>query len=146
LEAPTQILIADDNADSAESLAEVLRLAGHHVHVAFDGAQALEIFVRAKPRLALLDVGMPNLSGLDVARSIRAMQHGQDITLIAISGWGQELDRQNALQAGFDQHMTKPVDPKALYAMISDVQGGQCKPSAPVAGDASAEAAGLRLA
>jgi signal transduction histidine kinase/ActR/RegA family two-component response regulator len=144
LDIAAEILIADDNADSAESLAEVLRLVGHTVHVAFDGAQALEIFDRAKPRVVLLDVGMPNMSGLEVARAIRAMQEGAAATLIAISGWGQALDRQNALQAGFDQHLTKPVDPKALYAIISHVQDGAS--STPSPGNGSAEATGLRLA
>ena len=146
LQPRTEILIADDNPDSAESLAEVLRLAGHTVSVAFDGVQALEIFSRAKPRLVLLDVGMPNMSGLDVARSIRAMREGADATLIAISGWGQALDRQNAIQAGFDQHITKPVDPKALYAIISAIRDRQSTPSSPILDDAQTEATGLRLA
>jgi CheY-like chemotaxis protein len=123
-ESSTNILIADDNADSAESLAELLRLSGHHVHVAFDGVQALETYTRVKPDLVLLDIGMPNMSGLEVAQRIRQKEDGASATLIAISGWGQELDRQNALSAGFDQHITKPIDPEALYAIIRTVQGG----------------------
>lgn len=146
LHVAADILIADDNSDSAESLAEVLRLAGHNVHVAFDGVEALEIFGRAKPSLVLLDIGMPNMSGLDVARRIRSMQQGTNTRLIAISGWGQALDRQNALNAGFDQHITKPVDPHALYAIISDVQNGQCPSSSVNLSEGLSGVPGLRLA
>ncbi len=142
------VLIADDNCDSAETLAELLRLAGHDVHVAFDGLQALEIFGRARPELVLLDVGMPRMSGLDAARHIRALPHGAGATLIAITGWGQELDRKKTIAAGFDLHITKPVDPKTLNAIIRAVQNGQSLPSPREVRDdeAEAEVPGLRLA
>jgi signal transduction histidine kinase/ActR/RegA family two-component response regulator len=113
-----RILIADDNADSADSLAELLRLEGHEVHVAYDGEQALATFTHFRPDAALLDVGMPRLSGLDVVRAIRLHPHGQHATLIAITGWGQERDRRLALEAGFDHHITKPMHPEHIQALI----------------------------
>lgn len=146
LRSPAQVLIADDNCDSAETLAELLRLAGHEVHVAFDGVQAVDIFARTKPELVMLDVGMPHMSGLDAARNIRAMQDGASVTLIAITGWGQELDRQRTTQAGFDLHITKPIDPKTLHAIISAVQDGQPLESPTAADVDEHEIRGLRQA
>jgi PAS domain S-box-containing protein len=108
------ILIADDNIDAADSLAELLRLDGHDVHVAYDGEEALATFSRVQPEAALLDVGMPRLSGLEVVRAIRNKPSGQRATLIAVTGWGQERDRHIALAAGFDHHMTKPMLPEAV--------------------------------
>jgi signal transduction histidine kinase/ActR/RegA family two-component response regulator len=114
----TKILVADDNVDSATSLAEVLRLAGHDVYVACDGISALSTFDDISPAVAFLDVGMPGMSGLEVARSIRRRPEGPHVTLVAVSGWGQERDRNLALASGFDHHATKPVDPKLLFALI----------------------------
>jgi PAS domain S-box-containing protein len=114
-----RILIADDNADAADSLAELLRLEGHEVHVAYDGAQALAMFERVEPDAALLDVGMPNMSGLEVVRAIRRSLTGQRATLIAITGWAQDRDRQIALEAGFDHHLTKPTIPHEVQRLIS---------------------------
>jgi PAS domain S-box-containing protein len=112
------ILIADDNADAADSLAELLRLEGFEVHVAYDGAEALAVFARVNPDAALLDVGMPRVSGLDVVRAIRAQPTGQRATLIAVTGWGQERDRRLALEAGFDHHLTKPMQPEVICDLI----------------------------
>ena len=113
-----RILIADDNEDAADSLAELLRLEGHEVHVAYDGEQALSIFSRIDPDAALLDVGMPRMSGLDVARAIRQRSSGQRATLIAVTGWGQERDRRIALESGFDYHLTKPIQAEDIQALI----------------------------
>jgi signal transduction histidine kinase/CheY-like chemotaxis protein len=113
-----RILIADDNVDAADSLAELLRLEGHEVHVAYDGAEALATFARVDPDAALLDVGMPHVSGLDVARAIRRRPAGRRATLIAVTGWGQERDRQVALDAGFDHHLTKPMMPEDIQHLI----------------------------
>jgi PAS domain S-box-containing protein len=112
------ILIADDDVDSADSLAELLRLEGHEIHVAYDGAEALATFVRVNPDAALLDVGMPRLSGLEVARAIRQQPFGQRATLIAVTGWGQERDRLRALESGFDHHLTKPMLPEVVCDLI----------------------------
>ena len=113
-----RILVADDNVDAADSLAELLRLEGYEVHVAYDGVEALETFARVEPDTALLDVGMPRVSGLEVVRAIRKRPSGQRATLIAVTGWGQERDRQVALDAGFDHHMTKPMRPEDIQHLI----------------------------
>ena len=113
------MLIADDNADAADSLAALLRMQGHVVHVAYDGETALAAFHRFEPHAALLDLGMPRGSGLDVARAIRRSPAGARAILIAVTGWGQERDRRDALEAGFDHHATKPMDPLQLQAMLS---------------------------
>jgi CheY-like chemotaxis protein len=113
-----RILIADDNADAADSLAELLRMEGHEVHVAYDGEQALSIFLGIDPDAALLDVGMPRMSGLEVALAIRERACGQRATLIAVTGWGQERDRRTALESGFDYHLTKPIQPEDIQALI----------------------------
>jgi CheY-like chemotaxis protein len=113
-----RILIADDNIDAADSLAELLRLDGHEVHVAYDGEEALATFSRVQPEAALLDVGMPRLSGLEVVRAIRKIPSGQRATLITVTGWGQERDKHIALEAGFDHHMTKAIVPEAVQALL----------------------------
>jgi|GEM_PF-689567 len=118
-----RILIADDNADAADSLAELLRLEGHEVHVAYDGEQALSIFSNIDPDAALLDVGMPRMSGLEVALAIRQRSSGQRVTLIAVTGWGQERDRRTALESGFDYHLTKPIQPEDIQALIDVGRG-----------------------
>ena len=112
------ILIADDDADAADSLAELLRLDGHDVHVAYDGAEALATFARVDPEAALLDIGMPQVSGLEVVRAIRQRPGGQRATLIAVTGWAQERDRRLALEAGFDHHLTKPMLPEVISKLI----------------------------
>ncbi len=111
-------MIADDNADAADSLAELLRMDGHEVHVAYDGQQALAHFRRYDPDAVLLDIGMPKLTGLDVARAIRRLPAVRRVTLIAITGWGQSQDRLAAIEAGFDHHTTKPVDPAHILGLI----------------------------
>jgi PAS domain S-box-containing protein len=112
-----RILVADDNRDAADSLARLLSLQGHDVRVAYDGAAALELAAQWRPGVAILDIGMPIVSGFDAARRLRAA-HGRAITLIASTGWGQESDRQRAAQAGFDHHLTKPVDSHVLDEIL----------------------------
>jgi len=114
-----RVMVADDNVDAAESLAEMLRLDGHEVHVSYDGEQALAAFDRFQPEVALLDVGMPLLSGLEVARAIRLLPTGRCATLIAVTGWGQAHDQEMALHAGFDHHATKPVNPALIRTLIA---------------------------
>ncbi|MCL4183369.1 MAG: response regulator [Burkholderiaceae bacterium] len=111
------ILIADDNRDAAESLAALLQLEGHEVIVAFDGEEALAACQRARPDICLLDLGMPRRSGNEVAHAIRQMSASYQPVLIAVTGWGQERDKSEALGAGFDHHVTKPVDPQLMIRL-----------------------------
>jgi PAS domain S-box-containing protein len=120
----TRIVVADDNVDAAESLAVLLRLHGHEVHVANDGAAALSLIEQVRPQIALLDVGMPKLTGHEVAARTRAAAWGSAITLIALTGWGQESDRNSALAAGFDSHFVKPVDSDELLRAIQSSHYG----------------------
>lgn len=119
---PRRILIADDNRDAADSLAVLLELDGHEVHVAYDGAEALEQCLRQQPHLALLDIGMPKIDGYELARRIRAQSWGQEIKLVAITGWGQRADSTRALEAGFSVHLTKPVTSQALATVLADAE------------------------
>jgi PAS domain S-box-containing protein len=118
------VLVADDNRDAAESLAMVLRFAGYEVFIAFDGAEALATGQRERPRAAIIDIGMPGMSGHEVARRMRLEAWGRNAVLIALTGWGQEQDKQAAKAAGFDEHLTKPVDPdsveRVLDGLLSD--------------------------
>ena len=118
-----RILIADDNKDAAESLSMVLELAGHEVRVAHLGRTALSLAQAFRPDTALLDIGMPDLSGYEVARDLRREPWGTRIQLIALTGWGQENDRRRAIEAGFDHHLTKPIDPDQLEAVIAGCSG-----------------------
>ena len=118
-EAARRILVADDNRDAAESLAELLRMNGHEVTVAFDGESALDEFARVHPQVALLDIGMPKMDGNAVATAIRRTSAGHGVTLVAITGWGQEKDRSQAMAAGFDHHLTKPVDPDRVQELLA---------------------------
>jgi two-component system CheB/CheR fusion protein len=113
-----RLLVVDDNVDAADSLAQMLRLAGFEARVAYDGRTALEIAELMHPDVVLLDLGLPLLSGHDVARRLRAGPWGADIRLIAVTGWGQEDDRAKSRDAGFDEHLTKPVDPEVLMGVI----------------------------
>ncbi len=119
-----RVLIADDNRDAAESLAMLLQIEGHEVHVVHDGRAAVSAFTDFNPEVALLDIGMPELSGYEVARRVRKNVQGQTVTLIALTGWGQERDKEQALAAGFNHHFTKPVEParisKILRSLTSD--------------------------
>jgi signal transduction histidine kinase len=112
------ILIADDNQDALESLALMLRMEGHEVHCASDGEEALQLAAQRKPEILVLDVGMPKLDGCEVARRVRAESWGRDAVLVALTGWGQEIDRRRSRDAGFDLHLVKPVDPATLCHML----------------------------
>ena len=112
------ILIADDNQDALESLALMLRLEGHDVVCASDGEEALALAGQRRPEIVVLDVGMPKLDGCEVARRIRLEEWGQGAILVALTGWGQDVDRRRSREAGFDMHLVKPVDPAALCDML----------------------------
>jgi CheY-like chemotaxis protein len=112
-----RILVVDDNADAADSLAMLLQVRGDEVRIAYDGQEALEAEAGFVPEVVLLDIGMPKLSGYDVARRIRD-RRGTAVLIVAITGWGQEEDRQRARDAGFNYHFTKPVDFEMLLDLI----------------------------
>ena len=109
-----RILIVDDNEDGAESLAMLLQLDGHETHTAHDGVEAVDAAERLRPDVVLLDIGLPRLNGYEVCRRIREQPWGKDMVLVALTGWGQEEDRQRSREAGFDAHMVKPVDHDVL--------------------------------
>jgi signal transduction histidine kinase len=115
--ATLRILVADDNRDAAESLAQLLELDGHEVELAMDGEAALAAFREFAPQVALLDIGMPRMNGYELARRIRELD--PHIRLIAITGWGQQGDRERSAIAGFDHHLTKPVDYEALVSLLA---------------------------
>ncbi|HEX4915633.1 MAG TPA: ATP-binding protein [Vicinamibacterales bacterium] len=117
-----RVLVVDDNRDSADSLALLLRLAGHLVETAHDGAAALDAAERFQPDAILLDLGMPRLSGYEVCERIRARPWGQSILMIAQTGWGQAQDRARTLEAGFDAHLTKPIDPDVVQQMLATLK------------------------
>ncbi|HYV17848.1 MAG TPA: ATP-binding protein [Verrucomicrobiae bacterium] len=114
-----RMLVVDDNRDSAESLALLLKLTGHETHTALDGEAALTAAQETKPDVVLLDIGMPKLNGYDACRKIRSEPWGQSMILIAQTGWGQEDDRRRTEEAGFDGHVVKPVDPDDLMKMVA---------------------------
>ena len=113
-----RVLVADDNHDAAESLATLLRMDGHDVMVVHNGQEALAAFSAVQPEVALLDIGMPELSGYEVARRVRQGSLGRAVTLIAVTGWGQDRDKTQALAAGFNHHFTKPVETDRLRELL----------------------------
>jgi signal transduction histidine kinase len=115
-----RILIVDDNRDAADTMAMMLRLDGGIVETAHDGPQALQAAEQFRPDMVLLDIGIPGMNGYEVARRIRAQPWGVGMVLIAQTGWGQEEDRRRTREAGFDEHLTKPVDHARLVALIAD--------------------------
>jgi CheY-like chemotaxis protein len=113
-----RILVVDDNMDSAESMATLLRLDGHEVRVTYDGLAAVESALAFHPQVVLLDIGLPGLDGYEVARRLRLTNETKDIFLIALTGYGRTEDRVRALTSGFNYHITKPVDPGELDMII----------------------------
>jgi CheY-like chemotaxis protein/two-component sensor histidine kinase len=116
-----RILIADDNRDALESLETLLTLEGHTVFTALDGEQALAIAADRRPEIALLDIGMAKMDGYAVARAIRKQDWGFALTLVAVTGWGQESDRRRSAESGFDMHLVKPVDFEAIRRIIDAI-------------------------
>jgi PAS domain S-box-containing protein len=119
--APTRrILVVDDNEDSTESLATLLKLLGHEVRTAYDGSSALAAARDFRPDVVLLDIGMPGMTGYDVARAMREMPEVRDAVLVAQTGWGQDEDRRRSADAGFDHHLVKPVDLADLQLLLHE--------------------------
>jgi signal transduction histidine kinase/ActR/RegA family two-component response regulator len=117
-----RVLIVEDKHDAAEALAMYLSLLGHQVRVAHDGVEALEASAAFLPDIILLDIGLPRMDGFEVAQAIRGQPWGADVLLVAVSGWGQADDKRRAVQAGFDQHLTKPIDPQAVAEILSQAR------------------------
>ncbi|MFL6604006.1 MAG: response regulator [Steroidobacteraceae bacterium] len=133
-----RILVADDNSDALESLATLLELGGHEVFSAGNGALALEAAERNLPEVALLDIGMPKLDGYEVARRIRAQPWGRRITLVALTGWGQDSDRRRSGEAGFDSHLVKPLDLDKLTELLRTLPARAAEPADDTAGSSIA--------
>jgi PAS domain S-box-containing protein len=114
-----RILVVDDNKDSADTLGMLLRLKGNDIRSAYDGLEALEVAEAFRPELVLLDIGLPKLNGYDVARRIRQQSWGRDMTLVALTGWGQDEDRRLSQEAGFNIHVVKPVDLESLEKLLT---------------------------
>jgi signal transduction histidine kinase/ActR/RegA family two-component response regulator len=117
-EQPRRVLLADDNRDALETMALLLETHGHEVHTAGDGEEALARLRELQPEVAILDIGMPRLNGYEVAQRIRAEPGGQDLLMIALTGWGQTQDQERAMRSGFDFHCTKPVEISRLLELL----------------------------
>jgi two-component system CheB/CheR fusion protein len=115
-----RVLVVDDNTDTAESLAMLLRLKGHEVRIAYDGPAALETARSFQPEVVLLDIGLPGLDGYQVATRLRRRRRTAGSLLVALTGYGQEEDKLRAQDAGFDFHLTKPVAPQAIYDLLAN--------------------------
>ena len=115
-----RILVVDDNRDAADSLAMLLRIVGHEAHTAHDGLEAVEAAAAIAPDVVLMDIGLPQLNGYEAARRIRGQLGGARMTLIALTGWGQEADRRHSKEAGFDYHLTKPVEFDVLQRLLAE--------------------------
>ena len=117
-----RILIVDDNRDSTDSLAMMLKLMGNEIRTAYDGEQAVAVAEASRPDVILLDIGLPNMNGYEVCRRIRAAAGDRKLIVIAQTGWGQDEDRQRTQAAGFDYHLVKPVDPQSLMKLLTELQ------------------------
>jgi CheY-like chemotaxis protein len=113
-----RILVADDSRDGADSLSFLLKAAGHEVFTAYEGRTAVTLAAEHRPDVVLLDIGMPEMSGYDVARAIRREVWGRPMRLIALTGWSQLDHRRRSLEAGFDEHLVKPVELDVLEAVL----------------------------
>jgi PAS domain S-box-containing protein len=124
--ARVRVLIVEDNVDAADSLAMLLQVLGHHVEVAHDGQAALEVLERTRPDVMLVDIGLPGIDGFEVARRARLLPAGANAVLVALTGYGQDSDKQRARTAGFDHHLTKPIEIDTLKDLVG---GLDLKPS-----------------
>ncbi|WP_084267869.1 hybrid sensor histidine kinase/response regulator [Azohydromonas lata] len=123
-----RVLVADDNSDVAQSMGTLLQLLGHEVHVVYGGEQAVEAVQQMSPEIVLLDLGMPRMDGIAAAQRIRALPSASSVTLVAVTGWGQEGDRCATRAAGFDHHLVKPIRLEALRQIMDGLSGGTRPP------------------
>jgi CheY-like chemotaxis protein len=114
-----RILVVDDNRDAVDSLALMFQLRGHDIEIAHDGLEAVQAAATFRPDVVLLDIGLPRMNGYEAARHIREQPWGKSMVLIALTGWGQEEDKRRALEAGFNHHLTKPVEAAALEDLLA---------------------------
>jgi CheY-like chemotaxis protein len=122
--APLKVLVVDDNADSAETLSELLPIWGHEARIAYDGESALRLVGEFRPDVVLLDIGLPGMDGFEVARRIR--QGATPVhRLVAMTGYGDDEDRRKAREAGFDGHLVKPVDPDLLQKTLGEMDAAR---------------------
>ena len=128
---PLRVLLVDDNVDAALLLSEVLRLEGHEVVVAHDGAAALEARASFVPDVALLDIGLPVMDGYELARTLRARYPVPRTRLIAVTGYGEARDRALSREAGFDEHLVKPVDVERMCRLLSPRPAASAGPREP---------------
>ena len=117
-----RVLVVDDNVDAAQSLAMLLRILGQDVRTAHNGRSALEAARASMPEIAILDIGLPGMDGHELARRLRNEPGGAAVLIIALTGWGQDVDRRRSAEAGFDHHLTKPADPEALRKLLSQAR------------------------
>ena len=117
-----RVLVVDDNEDAADTLAMALELHGCEVRTAPTAARALEVLHDFVPAVALLDIGLPDMNGYELARRLRQLPAGAAVTLVATTGWGQQKDRERAFAAGFDHHLTKPIDVELLRSYLPQRQ------------------------
>jgi CheY-like chemotaxis protein len=118
---PRRILVVDDNHDAATSMAALLRFSGYQTMTAADGLEALNLAMQHKPDALLLDVGLPKMNGLDVCRQIRQSPYDPQPIIIAVTGWGQDRDRERSQEAGFDAHVVKPPDFDKMLALLDSL-------------------------
>ena len=113
-----RVLVVDDNLDAADSIGKLLKLFGHEVRCVYDGLAALAAVKDYRPEVVVLDIGLPEMDGYEVAKRMRSMPQLQNTRIVAVTGYGQEEDRRRSRDAGFDQHLTKPVDPEVLQSFV----------------------------
>lgn len=117
---PVRVLIVDDNHDARATLGTLVQMAGYDVHGAADGAMALQLAAHLRPDVILMDLGMPRMDGLEAAREIRRRPWGRNVFLVAVTGWGLAEDRKRSREAGFDQHLVKPVGVAQLLRILEE--------------------------
>src|SRR5215472_1786193 len=123
-----KILVVDDNRDAADTCAMLLEASGHHVQTAYTGRQALELARTFRPHALLLDIGLPDIDGYHLAQQVRAAPWGRSAVLVAVTGWGQEQDRLRAVEAGFDQHLVKPISAETVESLLQSLARGGAAP------------------
>jgi CheY-like chemotaxis protein len=114
-----RILVVDDHHDAGDSLATLLRLLGHQVRVAYDGASGMEMARVFRPQVALLDIGMPGMDGIELGTRLRQEPEFEQLLMIALTGFGRDEDRQRSSDAGFNAHLVKPVDVAMLNSLLA---------------------------
>jgi len=123
-----RVLIADDNRDAADTLALLLAVSGYEVRAAYNGGEAVSLAATFRPDVALLDIGMPGMDGYAAGMAIRQQRGGREVCLIALTGRGRDDDKRRSLEAGFAMHLTKPVDPNHLQALLGQLRTNDSEP------------------